>query len=398
MLDLSRVLAGPWATQLLGDLGADIVKVERPGEGDDTRHWGPPFTADGMSAYFMSANRGKRSVAVDMATEAGQDVVRLLAAVSDVVVENFRVGGLRAYGLDDASLRAVNPRLVYCSITGFGQTGPDRARAGYDFMIQGMGGLMSLTGDPAGEPQKVGVAMVDILTGLYAANAIQAALIERVRTGLGASIDLALFDVQLATLANQAMNYLVGGATPTRLGNAHPNIVPYQSFATEDGFVIVAVGNDAQFARYATVCGDPALAADARFARNADRVRNRDALVPRLVAIMATRPTAAWVAALEAVGVPCGPVNTVAEAFAEKQAVARGMVVESDGIRSVASPLQRSGHRPGLAQARRAHRRSAARGAGTRRNGDRRAAIGGRVRLTPLQASPNLRSSRSRTG
>lgn len=346
MLDLSRVLAGPWATQLLGDLGAEIIKIERPGEGDDTRHWGPPFTPDGMSAYFMSANRGKRSVALDISTKAGQEIIRLLASVSDVLVENFRVGGLRAYGLDDASLRAINPRLVYCSITGFGQTGPDRARAGYDFMIQGMGGLMSLTGDLTGEPQKVGVAMVDILTGLYAANAIQAAMIERTRTGLGATIDLALFDVQLATLANQAMNYLIGGAMPTRLGNAHPNIVPYQSFATADGFVIVAVGNDAQFARYAAVCGEPALAVDARFAKNADRVRNRTALVPRLDALMITRSTAEWVAALEAVGVPCGPVNTVAEAFAEPQAAARGMVVESAGVRSVASPLRRSDVRP----------------------------------------------------
>ena len=336
VLDLSRVLAGPWATQLLADLGADVTKVERPDGGDDTRAWGPPFAADGTSAYFLSANRGKRSVTLDLADPAGQRAVRELAAAADVLVENFKVDGLARYGLDYPTLSAENPRLIYCSITGFGQTGPDRHRPGYDFMIQGMGGLMSLTGEPDGEPQKVGVAITDLMTGMYAVSAILAATLERERSGLGQHIDLALFDVQLATLANQAMNYLVGGVAPTRMGNAHPNIVPYQSFGTADGFVIVTVGNDGQFARYVAALGVPELAADARFATNADRVRNRATLVPLLAERMRGRTTAKWVALLDASGVPCGPVNTVAEAFAEPQAVARGMVTEhADGVDGV---------------------------------------------------------------
>ncbi len=345
VLDLSRVLAGPWATQLLADMGADVVKVERPDGGDDTRSWGPPFAADGQSAYFLSANRGKRSITLDLASAAGQQAVRELVAVSDVLVENFKVDGLAQYGLDYATLAELNPRLIYCSITGFGQTGPDRHRPGYDFMIQGMGGLMSLTGEADGEPQKVGVAVTDLMTGMYAVSAILAAALERERSGLGQHIDLALFDVQLATLANQAMNYLVGGEVPTRMGNAHPNIVPYQSFRTADGFVIVTVGNDGQFARYAAALGVPALAADARFARNAERVRHRDALVPLLAERMVLRTTAEWVALLDASGVPCGPVNSVAEAFAEPQAVARGMVTEhAEGVggvfRAVACPMR----------------------------------------------------------
>ena len=345
VLDLSRVLAGPWATQLLADMGADVVKVERPDGGDDTRGWGPPFAADGQSAYFLSANRGKRSVFLDLASEAGQAAVRELVAASDVLVENFKVDGLAQYGLDYATLSALNPRLIYCSITGFGQTGPDRMRPGYDFMIQGMGGLMSLTGEPDGEPQKVGVAITDLMTGMYAVSAILAAALERERSGLGQHIDLALFDVQLATLANQAMNYLVGGVVPTRMGNAHPNIVPYQSFGTADGFVIVTVGNDGQFARYAAALGVPELAGDVRFATNADRVRNRGELVPVLAERMRGRTTAAWVAALEVSGVPCGPVNSVAEAFAEPQAVARGMVSQcADGVggvfRAVGCPVR----------------------------------------------------------
>ena len=345
VLDLSRVLAGPWATQLLADMGADVTKVERPDGGDDTRAWGPPFAADGTSAYFLSANRGKRCVTLDLADPAGQLAVRKLARSSDVLVENFKVDGLARYGLDYARLSAENPRLIYCSITGFGQTGPDRHRPGYDFMIQGMGGLMSLTGAPDGEPQKVGVAITDLMTGMYAVSAILAAALERERSGLGQHIDLALFDVQLATLANQAMNYLVGGVVPTRMGNAHPNIVPYQSFGTADGFVIVTVGNDGQFARYAGALGVSGLPADARFATNADRVRNRAALVPLLAERMVLRTTKEWVALLDASGVPCGPVNSVAEAFAEPQAVARGMVTEhADGAggvaRAVACPVR----------------------------------------------------------
>ncbi|MCB1938701.1 MAG: CoA transferase [Rhodocyclaceae bacterium] len=342
VLDLSRILAGPWASQLLADLGAEVIKVERPGSGDDTRQWGPPWMPDAAgastaeSAYFMAANRNKQSITIDFTRPEGQRLVRDLAAVSDVVIENFKPGGLAAYGLDPASLRALNPKLVVCSISGFGQTGPYAARAGYDFLIQGMGGLMSLTGRPddapGGGPMKVGVALTDILTGLYASNAILAALAHRDRNGFrageGQHIDLALLDVQVACLANQAMNYLATGVAPQRMGNAHPNIVPYQDFPTADGYMILAVGNDAQFARLCIEAGVPALASDPRFATNAARVAHRAALIPALNARTVTRSTAAWIAALEAVGVPCGPVNSVAEVFDDAQVSARGMRVE----------------------------------------------------------------------
>ena len=332
VLDLSRVLAGPWASQLLGDLGADVIKVERPGTGDDTRSWGPPnLPGTGDAAYFLCANRNKRSVAIDLTQEEGQDAVRQLATASDVMIENFKVGGLAQYGLDHASLSALNPRLITCSITGFGQTGPYAARAGYDFLMQGMGGLMSVTGCPDGEPgggpQKVGVALTDVLTGLYAASAIMAALIHRDRTGVGQHIDLALLDVQVASLANQTMNYLVSGQSPARMGNAHPNIVPYQDFPTLDGHMILAVGNDGQFARLAQACGQLGWAADARYATNAARVANRAALVAALASVTRTRSTADWIALLEGAGVPCGPINTLADVFADPQVQAREMQI-----------------------------------------------------------------------
>lgn len=338
VLDLSRVLAGPWATQLLGDLGADVVKVERPVAGDDTRHWGPPWVeaqhGDGarQAAYFQCTNRNKRSIALDLATPEGQDTVRRLAAHADVLVENFKVGGLQSYGLDYDSLKAINPRLIYCSITGFGQTGPYAERAGYDFLIQGMGGLMSLTGRPDGEegsgPQKVGVALVDVMTGLYATVAVLAALAHRQVSGQGQHIDLALLDVQVATLANQAANYLQGGQTPTRLGNAHPNIVPYQDFPTADGDMILAVGNDGQFAKLCTTLGLPALAEDARFATNPARVQHRSALIPLLRQATVMKPTAEWIELFETQGVPCGPINRLPEVFADPQVIARGMAVQ----------------------------------------------------------------------
>jgi crotonobetainyl-CoA:carnitine CoA-transferase CaiB-like acyl-CoA transferase len=334
VLDLSRVLAGPWATQLLADLGAEVVKIERPGEGDETRGWGPPYLRDASgtetreSAYYLSANRGKKSVALDLSRPEGQDVVRRLAAASDVLVENFRAGGLARYGLDWPSLGRVNPRLVYCSITGFGQSGPYRDRPGYDFLVQGMGGLMSVTGEPDGEPMKVGVAITDLLTGLYASNAILAALAARERTGRGQHVDLALLDVQVATLANQASNHLVGGLVPRRLGNAHPNIVPYQAFAASDGDLVLAVGNDAQFQRLCEVAGAPELAKDPRFATNAGRVRHREALVPRVAALFRTRPRREWIDALAAAGVPCGPIQDVAEVFQDPQVRHRGLRVD----------------------------------------------------------------------
>jgi crotonobetainyl-CoA:carnitine CoA-transferase CaiB-like acyl-CoA transferase len=335
VLDLSRVLAGPWASQLLGDLGADVVKVERPGAGDDTRAWGPPWvrTADGsdsrQAAYFQCANRNKRSIAVDMATPDGQALLRELAAQADVVLENFKVGGLAAYGLDYASLKAVNPRLIYCSITGFGQTGPYALRAGYDFLIQGLGGLMSLTGRPDGEdgagPQKVGVAVVDIMTGLYASIAILAALNHRHTSGEGQHIDLALLDVQVAALANQAANYLTTGVAPQRMGNAHPTIVPYQDFPTADGDMILAIGNDGQFARFCAAAGHAEWAADVRFASNPARVANRAVLIPLLRQATVMRSTADWIACLEAAGVPCGPINRLDAVFQDPQVQARGL-------------------------------------------------------------------------
>jgi crotonobetainyl-CoA:carnitine CoA-transferase CaiB-like acyl-CoA transferase len=351
VLELARILAGPWVGQLLADLGADVVKVERPGAGDDTRGWGPPFVegaddGDLSAAYFHSCNRGKRSIAVDFETPEGRDLVRRLAAQADVVVENFKVGGLKKYGLDWDSLRRVNPRLVYCSITGFGQNGPYAARAGYDFMIQGMGGIMDLTGAPEGEPQKIGVAYVDIFTGVYSVVGILAALFRRDRTGQGAHVDMALLDVQTSVLANQAMNYLASGQAPRRMGNAHPNIVPYQVFPVADGHVIVAVGNDGQFARFVSVLGRPDLAQDERFRTNAGRVRHRLALVPVLTELTLKVPRDGLLAALEAQGVPAGPINTVADVFADPQVIARGMRIDlpapaakGGAIPSVRSPI-----------------------------------------------------------
>ncbi|MFM8547299.1 MAG: CaiB/BaiF CoA transferase family protein [Betaproteobacteria bacterium] len=335
ILDLSRVLAGPWCTQNLADLGADVIKVERPGAGDDTRAWGPPFlkARDGSettdSAYFLSCNRNKRSITLDIASVEGQRVVRDLAKVSDIVVENFKVGQLRKYGLDYESLKAVNPRLIYCSITGFGQTGPWSHRAGYDFMIQGVGGLMSVTGEaddrPGGGPQKAGVAVADLFTGMYAAQAILGALFHRERTGEGQYIDTALLDVQVAMMANMNTNFLVSGKPPKRWGNAHPNLVPYQAFRASDMWIILAVGNDDQFRRFCETAGDPGLAVDPRFARAPDRVRNRDALVPILEVIIAARTGDDWIDALESAGVPCGPINNLTQVFDNPQVRARGM-------------------------------------------------------------------------
>ena len=337
VLDLSRILAGPWASQILGDLGAEVIKVENPEGGDDTRHWGPPYMAgaDGQpteeSAYFMCANRNKRSVCVDMKTPEGQKALRELAAQCDVVIENFKVGGAAKFGLDYESLAQANPGLVYCSITGFGQSGPYANRPGYDFLVQAMGGLMSVTGVPEGQPgagpQKVGVALTDIMTGLYAVIGIQAALADRERSGLGQHVDLALLDVTAATLANQATNYLVGGINPACLGNAHPNIVPYQSIVASDGHLIVAVGYEGQFLRFCEVIGAAELADDERFATNRQRVHNRDALVPLLQGKMLERSKAEWIRLLEAANVPAGPINTVAEVFAEPQIQARQMQV-----------------------------------------------------------------------
>ncbi|MDR2837683.1 MAG: CoA transferase [Azonexus sp.] len=357
VLDLSRVLAGPWAGQLLADLGADVIKVERPGAGDDTRSWGPPWLKDeqgettAIAAYYLCANRNKRSITIDITRPEGQELVKQLAAQSDVVLENFKVGGLKQYGLDYDGLRAVNPRLVYCSITGFGQDGPYAPRAGYDFLIQGLGGLMSITGRPDGEegggPIKVGVALTDILTGLYAANAVLAALAWREKSGAGQYIDLALLDVQIACLANQAMNYLATGQSPQRLGNAHPNIVPYQDFPTADGYMILAIGNDGQFARFCAEAGAPELAADARYATNRARVENRDSLIPLLKKYTIERRTADWIAALEAKAVPCGPINTLADVFADPQVQSRGLKVTLPhplvgSIPQVANPMRLS--------------------------------------------------------
>ncbi|MGE0005556.1 MAG: CaiB/BaiF CoA transferase family protein [Parvibaculaceae bacterium] len=354
VLDLTRVLAGPWATQILADFGAEVIKIEKPGEGDDTRGWGPPFVTNpdgspGDAAYYLSANRGKQSVAIDMAKPEGQKLLRALAARSDVVMENFKVGGLRKYGLDHESLKAVNPGLIYCSITGFGQTGPYAQRAGYDFMIQGMGGIMSITGlpdgVPGGEPVKAGVAFADIFTGLYATIGVLAALHHRERTGEGQYLDLALLDTQVAVLANQALNFLVGGTAPRRLGNAHPNIVPYQTFATADGFIIIAVGNERQFREYTRIAGVPEAADDPRFRTNRDRVANREALIALLAPPMKRRRTAEWVAALEAAAVPCGPINTIDQVFADPQVKARGLDVSltrADGTETpgVANPVR----------------------------------------------------------
>ena len=357
VLELSRVLAGPWAAQTLADLGASVIKIERPGAGDDTRTYAPPYarTSGGAqsseSAYFLSTNRGKRSVTIDFTRPEGQKLVQALAAKSDVVIENFKVDGLTKYGLDYASLQALNPGLVYCSITGFGQTGPYRHKPGYDFMIQGIGGLMSITGEPdrpaGGGPVKVGVAVADVFTGLYAAIAILGALAHRDRTGAGQHIDLALLDTQVAVLANQAMNYLVTGVAPQRLGNSHPNIVPYQVFATSDGYIIVAVGNETQFARMCEVIERPDLASDERFATNAARVNHRGEIVAILHGIFVTRTMRDWLDALERVGVPCGPINTIADVFADPQVQARGLRLDLPHpaigtVPSVANPIKYS--------------------------------------------------------
>jgi len=342
VVELARILAGPWCGQLLADLGAEVIKVERPGSGDDTRAWGPPFAADGSAAYFHGCNRGKTSVAIDLDTPGGQKAVRDLVAGADVLIENFKVGGLAKYGLDHASLSVLNERLVYCSITGFGQTGPYAARPGYDFIIQGMGGMMALTGEPDGEPVRAGVAIADLFTGLYASTAILAALRGREATGKGCHIDMALLDVQVAMLANQAMNHLIGGETPHRLGNAHPNIAPYQVFPVADGHIVVAVGNDGQFRRLCALLG---LAEEARFATNADRVRNREALVALLGPALALRRRGELLDALVAAGIPAGPINDIAQVFGDPQVVARGLRIEPDGVPGIASPIVIDGRR-----------------------------------------------------
>jgi crotonobetainyl-CoA:carnitine CoA-transferase CaiB-like acyl-CoA transferase len=357
VLDLSRVLAGPWSGQILADLGAEVIKVERPGSGDDTRAWGPPYLkgADGRdtseAAYFLSANRNKQSVTIDFTRPEGQKLVRELAMKSDILIENFKVGGLAAYGLDYESLKAINPRLIYCSITGFGQFGPYAKRAGYDFMIQGLGGLMSITGrsdqEEGAGPVKVGVALTDILTGLYSSVAMLAALASREISGKGQHIDMALLDVQVACLANQAMNYLTTGNSPRRLGNAHPNIVPYQDFPTADGDFILTVGNDSQFRKFCEVAGHREWADDSRFTTNKARVAHRAELIPMIRQATVFKTTAEWVAALEEVGVPCGPINDLAAVFADPQVQARGLRVELDHplagmVPQVASPLRLS--------------------------------------------------------
>lgn len=357
VLDLSRVLAGPWCGQILGDLGAEVIKVEKPGAGDDTRHWGPPYIKDAEgndsreAAYFQSANRNKQALTLDFTQPEGQRLVRELVARCDVLLENFKVGGLAAYGLDYASLKAINPKLIYCSITGFGQTGPYAKRAGYDFMIQGLGGLMSLTGRPEGEegagPMKVGVALTDILTGLYATVGVLAALNQREQSGIGQHIDVALLDVQVACLANQAMNYLTTGVSPKRLGNAHPNIVPYQDFPSADGNFILAVGNDGQFRKFCEVAGIAGLADDPRYATNKARVANRAELIPQLRQATVFKTTAQWIALLEAAGVPCGPINDLQQVFADPQVQSRGLSFDLPnalGGRTpqVASPLRLS--------------------------------------------------------
>jgi crotonobetainyl-CoA:carnitine CoA-transferase CaiB-like acyl-CoA transferase len=362
VLDLSRVLAGPWCTQTLGDLGADVLKIERPPGtdhpgGDDTRGWGPPFLRDrggndsAESAYYLGANRNKRSLAVDLAAPAGQALIRELAQRADVLVENFKVGDMARHGLDHAALSVLNPRLVYCSITGYGQTGPYRDRAGYDYAVQGLGGLMSVTGErddrPGGGPQKVGVAVADLFTGLYASVAILAALRHAEATGVGQQVDMALLDTQVAMLANLGANYLVSGQVPGRLGNAHQNIVPYQSFEVADGHLILAVGNDGQFARFCAVAGHPELATDERFATNPQRVRHRDLLVPILAGWLRERSRDDWLAALEAAKVPCGPINRLDQVFADPQVRARAMVETvphplHDALPLVASPIKLS--------------------------------------------------------
>ncbi len=347
VLDLSRVLAGPWCTQLLADLGADVVKIERPGAGDDTRHWGPPWHGEGdgrVAAYFLSCNRGKKSAAIDFARPEGAALVRKLASQADVVVENFKVGGLEKFGLHAKSLRAANPRLVYASITGFGQDGPYADRAGYDFIIQGMGGMMSVTGlpddEPGGGPMRAGVAIADIFTGMYSCVAILAALHARERTGEGATIDMALFDTQLAVMANQASNALVSGKDPPRQGNTHPNIVPYQPFDAADQPIIIAVGNDRQFAKLATICGHPEWPNDERFSSNGVRVANRAEMVRLVGETIRQKPAAEWLDQLEKAGIPAGPINTLTQALSDVQAQHRGMVRAIAGMPLVGSPVR----------------------------------------------------------
>jgi crotonobetainyl-CoA:carnitine CoA-transferase CaiB-like acyl-CoA transferase len=357
VLDLSRVLAGPWCSQNLADLGADIIKIERPGVGDDTRAWGPPYAkdADGAdtteAAYYLAANRGKRSVTVDIASAEGQAIIRELALQADVVLENYKVGQLKRYGLDYDSLKALKPDLVYCSVTGFGQDGPYAHRAGYDFLIQGMGGLMSVTGErddlPGGGPQKAGVALTDLMTGMYATVAVLAALTHRDRTGQGQHIDMALLDTQVAMLANVGSNYLNSGKPPKRWGNAHANIVPYQTFACADGYIIVATGNDGQYQKFVEAGQRPDLAADPRFATNPQRVQQRDVLVPLLAEMVKTRTREQWIADLEAVGVPCGPINDIGEVFENPQVKARGVAIDMDHptagkVKLVRSPMKLS--------------------------------------------------------
>ena len=373
VLDLSRVLAGPWCTQILADLGADVVKVERPGAGDDTRHWGPPFLKDAQgqdtehAAYYTCANRNKRSITVDLAHPDGQALIRQMAAQSDVLVENFKVGGLKHYGLDYESLKAINPRLIYCSVTGFGQDGPYAERAGYDLMIQAMSGMMSITGradgTPGGGPQRVGVALTDLFTGVYAATAILAALEVRHRTGEGQHIDMALLDVGMAILANQAGGFLNTGRVPQRQGNSHPSLAPYQDFPTRDGAMLLAIGNDGQFARFCAAAGRPEWATDERFTSNTQRVRHREVLIPAMEDVTRTRTTAEWVALLEDKAVPCGPINDIGQAFADAQVQARGLALNQpvsqtaqaqtaiESIATVASPLRLTATPPVLRRA-----------------------------------------------
>ena len=355
VLDLSRVLAGPWCSQHLADLGAEVIKIERPGTGDETRAWGPPYLKDrdgndtSEAGYYLSCNRGKKSLTLDIATKEGQDIIRKLAAKSDVVLENYKVGQLKKYGLGYDDLAAINPKLVYCSITGFGQTGPWCHRPGYDFIIQGLGGLMSITGErddlPGGGPQKVGVAVTDLMTGMYATIAILAALTHRERSGAGQHIDMALLDVSVAMLANMNMNYLTSGQVPKRWGNAHPNVVPYQVFACSDGHIIVAVGNDSQFRKFCEVLDAPNLASDERFITNSNRIRNRAALIPLLEPLVARRTRDEWVNALEAASIPCGPINNIDQVFDNPQVKARGIKVEvphplAGVVPQVASPMR----------------------------------------------------------
>lgn len=355
VLDLSRVLAGPWASQLLADMGADVIKIERPGSGDDTRGWGPPFLKDEAgndtteAAYYLAANRGKKSLTLNIATPEAQAIIRQLVKESDIFIENYKVGDMARYGLSYEALRDINPRLVYCSITGFGQTGPMADMAGYDFIVQGLGGLMSITGErdnlPGGGPQKVGVAVADIMTGLYATIAILAAIEHRRISGKGQYIDMALLDVQVATMANMNMNYLCSGKVPVRQGNAHANIVPYQVFDAADGEIIIAVGNDTQFARLCSVLGCPEYASDERYAKNANRVRHRDALLPLLQERLITRGVEDWVGLLQPEGIPCGPVNSIAQTFANPQVMHRQMRIDlphplSGSVPSVANPIK----------------------------------------------------------